>query len=88
MKKLFFLFCFIGVSAVAMAQNKSIDRIFDKYAGKEGFTTVFISKYMFSMFANLEGIDDKELKETQEVFGKLTALRSLPSRTAKPSVPG
>jgi hypothetical protein len=88
MKKLFFLFCFIGVSAVAMAQNKSIDRIFDKYAGKEGFTTVFISKYMFSMFANLEGIDDKELKETQEVFGKLTGIKILAVEDSKALGPG
>ncbi len=77
MKKIVFIICFMGLSAFVMAQNKSIDRVFDKYAGKEGFTTVYISKYMFSMFADLEGIDDEDLKEAQDVFGKLTGIKIL-----------
>ena len=77
MKKLLFIVCLVGMSAVVMAQNSSIDRVFDKYAGQEGFTTVYISKYMFSMFANLEGVDDEELEEVQNVFGKLTGIKIL-----------
>jgi hypothetical protein len=77
MKKLVLIICIVGLSANAMAQNRSIDRVFDKYAGKEGFTTVYISKYMFSMFAKLEGIDDDDLQEAQEVFGKLTGIKIL-----------
>ena len=77
MKKLMFIVCFIGLSAVIMAQNSSIDRVFDKYAGKEGFTTVYISKYMFSMFASLENVEDDDLKEVQDVFGKLTGIKIL-----------
>lgn len=77
MKKLLLIVCFIGMSAVIMAQNKSIDRVFDKYAGKEGFTTVYISKYMFTMFANLDDMDDEDLKEAQDVFGKLTGIKIL-----------
>lgn len=77
MKKLLLIVCFIGMSAVIMAQNKSIDRVFDKYAGKEGFTTVYISKYMFTMFANLDDMDDEDLKEAQDIFGKLTGIKIL-----------
>jgi hypothetical protein len=77
MKSLVFIICFIGISVAAMAQNKSIDRIFDKYAGKEGFTTVYISKYMFSMIANLEDVEDGDLKETQDVLGNLTGIKIL-----------
>jgi len=77
MKKLLFIICFIGVSAMGFAQNKSIDRVFDKYAGKDGFTTVYISKYMFSMFSNLEGVEDEDIKEVQDVFGKLTGIKIL-----------
>ena len=77
MKRLLFIVCLIGMTAVVMAQNKSIDRVFDKYAGMEGFTTVYISKYMFSMFANLEGVDDEELQDVQNVFGKLTGIKIL-----------
>ena len=77
MKKLLIIFCFIGVSATGFAQNKAIDRVFDKYSGKEGFTTVYISKYMFSMFANMDGVEDDEIKELQEIFGKLTGIKIL-----------
>jgi hypothetical protein len=77
MKKLLMITCFIGLSAMVLAQNRSIDRVFDKYAGKEGFTTVYISKYMFSMFADLEGVEDDEMKEVQDVFGKLTGIKIL-----------
>ena len=73
MKKLLFIVCFIGISAITLAQNKSIDRVFDKYSGMEGFTTVYISKYMFSMFSNLDGVEDEDLKDVQDVFGKLNA---------------
>jgi hypothetical protein len=84
MKKLFFIICFIGFATAVFAQNKSIDRVFDKYAGQEGFTTVFISKYMFSMFANLEGVEDEELDEVQQVFGKLNGIKILASEDGSP----
>jgi hypothetical protein len=74
----------MGIFGAIHAQNKSIDRLFDKYAGKEGFTTVYISKYMFSMFADLEGADDEEIKEVQEVFGKLNGIKILASEDGCP----
>lgn len=77
MKKLLILICIIGVSAHSFAQNKSIDRVFDKYSGMEGFTTVYISKYMFTMFSNLEGVEDDDMKEVQDVFGKLDGIKIL-----------
>jgi len=77
MKNLLLIISFISLSAVGMAQNNSIDRVFDKYAGQEGFTTVYISKYMFSMFANLEGVEDDDLEDVQDVFGKLTGIKIL-----------
>jgi hypothetical protein len=77
MKKLLFFASLVAMASVTMAQNKSIDRLFDKYAGQEGFTTVYISKYMFSMFADLEEVEDNEMKEVQDVFGKLTGIKIL-----------
>ncbi len=85
MKRLFFIICFIGFATAIFAQNKSIDRVFDKYAGQEGFTTVYISKYMFSMFANLEGVEDKELDEVKQVFGKLNGIKILASEDGSPN---
>ena len=31
------------LSLLAMGQNSAVDKIFDKYNGKEGYTTVYIS---------------------------------------------
>ncbi len=47
------------------AQESPVDKIFDKYGDKEGFTTVIISKYMFSLFANSES------KNTNDDFSKI-----------------
>ena len=84
MKRLFFIICLIGFTTAIFAQNKSIDRVFDKYAGQEGFTTVYISKYMFSMFANLDEVEDEDMDEVQQVFGKLTGIKILASEDGSP----
>jgi len=39
------------------AQNTPVDELFDKYSGKEGFTSVYITSYMFSMFSDVETSD-------------------------------
>jgi len=44
----------------SLAQNSPADAIFNKYSDLEGFTTIRISKYMFSLFANDEAKKDKD----------------------------
>jgi hypothetical protein len=46
----------------ARAQKSPVDAIFEKYANKEGFTTVMISKYMFRLFANMDVNQDDFMK--------------------------
>lgn len=84
MKRLFFIVCFIGLTTAIFAQNKSIDRVFDKYAGQEGFTTVYISKYMFSMFANLDEVEDEDMEDVQKIFGKLNGIKILATEDGSP----
>ena len=74
------LFAFMATKA----QSPS-DELFDKYAGKEGFTTVFISKYMFDLFSNIESTDS-EAKEMTEVISKLTGIKILASEKPDESV--
>jgi len=62
MKKSILLFSMILFSLFLKAQNTPVDQLFDKYSGKEGFTSVYITSYMFSMFSNLE-TDDPEFDE-------------------------
>lgn len=59
------------------AQSSSIDKLFDKYSGEEGFTSVNISKSMFAFFAKLEGIGDDDFSEMQEVIDNLNGLKIL-----------
>lgn len=62
MKKLVLLLTFGLISFISWAQGTPVDQLFDKYSGKEGFTSVYITSYMFSMFSNLE-TDDPEFDE-------------------------
>ena len=52
-------FILIMISLSAFAQKDSVDKLFEKYSGKDGFTTVLISSKMFSMFSDMETGDDE-----------------------------
>ncbi len=73
MKKTILILMISGLSAVTFAQRNPIDAMFDKYAGKEGITTVYISSKMFSMMAGLD-LDDDEL---EDVLKHLKTIRIL-----------
>ncbi len=62
----------------APAQSPT-DKLFDKYSGMEGFTTVHISQELFDMFADmeLEEAGDQEVKEVQEMMTQLKYIRIL-----------
>lgn len=51
-------FILIMISLSAFSQRNPVDKLFEKYGGKDGFTTVFISSKMFSMFSDMEAGDD------------------------------
>ncbi|MDX2445096.1 MAG: DUF4252 domain-containing protein [Bacteroidales bacterium] len=61
------------ISASSMAQKDPVDRLFDKYSEQDGFTTVYISSKMFSLFAEIDP-DDKEL---QDMMNGLKSIRIL-----------
>jgi hypothetical protein len=67
------LFSLIAIGA--NAQKSPVDAIFDKYSEKEGFTTVFISKGMFSLFANPESEDNKD--DFSKIISGLESIRIL-----------
>lgn len=77
MKQLSFLVVFLSVLTTARSQSP-VDEVFDKYAGKEGYTTVIISKYMFDLFKNIDA-DDPEAKEMNELISNLTGIKILAS---------
>jgi len=50
---------FAVLPSLLLAQSPA-DKLFDKYSGQEGFTSVYITKHMFNLFANVETEDDKD----------------------------
>jgi hypothetical protein len=61
---------------VVFAQNSAVDRIFDKYSGKEGYTTVYISSFMFNLINKLD-IDDPEYNEFKKATSGINSIRIL-----------
>jgi len=51
MKKLIII-ALVMFAFCANAQNSAVDQLFSKYADRDGFTTVSISKGMFNLFAS------------------------------------
>lgn len=41
-----------------MAQQSQLNSIFDKYSGQEGYTSVYITSYMFELFSKLADEED------------------------------
>lgn len=65
---------FIALSLNLNAQT-AVDKIFDKYNGSAGFTSVTINKYMFEMIARMD--TSEEGKEFREAISKLYSIRIL-----------
>lgn len=60
MKKLFLLVIVLAAWGTIVSGQKSIDNLFDRYAGKEGFTTVTISGNLFKLAACLDDDDNDD----------------------------
>ncbi len=65
MKKIILICIVAFLPVLGFAQSSPIDELFDKYSGKEGFTSVYITSYMFSMFTDLE-TDDPEFDQLMQ----------------------
>jgi len=67
------------IPALIKAQNTPVDELFDKYAGRDGFTTVYITKYMFDMFRSheVDGEDSEDAEDINKVLGKLNSIKIL-----------
>ena len=59
MKRVVLIILAVAFPALMMAQNSAVDKLFDKYQGKPGITTVNISPELFQM-VNAMGIEEIE----------------------------
>ncbi len=64
--------------AIVTAQQGSIDKLFEKYAGKEGFTSVNISSDMFKLAAGMTAQNDQDkAQEINDIVNQLTGMKIL-----------
>lgn len=62
MKKQALIILMLTAMSVSLCAQKSpVDDLFDRYNGKEGFTSVYISSKMFSLLARIDS-DDEEFR--------------------------
>lgn len=76
MKRIILGGALIMFTLTAFSQQSAVDRIFDKYSGKDGYTTVYISSFMFNMLNNLE-IDDPEYNEFKKATSGISSIKIL-----------
>lgn len=65
MKKMLFTACALMISAMAFAQTAQIDQFFNKYEGKEGFTSVIVTEKLFALVASAT-TDDADISNVIE----------------------
>ena len=58
------------------AQKSAVDKVFDKYSGKDGYTTVYISSFMFNMLNSLES-DDPDYNEFKKATAGISSIKIL-----------
>ena len=63
-------------SLCVMGQKSAVDKVFDKYSGKDGYTTVYISSFMFNMLNSLE-TDDPDYNEFKKATAGITSIKIL-----------
>src|SRR5690554_6506887 len=82
MRKTIALVVLLLFAGMLFAQKSLVDKLFDRYAGKDGYTSIFISEYMFTLFANLNEAD----KEFQDVVKGLSGIKILATEKQNPDV--
>lgn len=73
MKKLIILSTILCMFQALQAQNKAIDDFFDKYSEREGFTTVYISSKLLSLFTP----KDAKREDGSDVISRIKSIRIL-----------
>ena len=81
MKKLILNLVYATFLVVPLFMNgqSPMDKVFEKYAGQDGFTTVNVSKVMFQMLMQIGKDDDKDTSrlEMKKMMEQLTGLKVL-----------
>ncbi len=64
------------LALTTFSQQSAVDKVFDKYSGKEGYTTVYISSFMFNLLNSLE-VDDPDYKDFKKATTGINSIKIL-----------
>jgi len=76
MKRTIIMSVMFLLGTLAFGQQSAVDKVFDKYSGKEGYTTVYISSFMFNLLNSLE-VDDPEYNEFKKATSGIKSIKIL-----------
>ena len=76
MKRTMLVSVILLVGMLAFGQNSAVDKVFDKYSGMEGYTTVYISSFMFNLLNSLD-VDDPEYNEFKKATSGINSIKIL-----------
>jgi hypothetical protein len=74
MKRVILIILTVAFPTLMMAQNSAVEKLFNKYKGKEGVTTVQISPELFQM---VKAMDIEEIKEHDIPMDKISSVKIL-----------
>ena len=74
MKRVVLLILTIAFPAYLMAQNSAVDKLFNKYKGKEGITTVQIGPELFQV---VQAMEVKDIEECDIPLDKISSVKIL-----------
>jgi len=69
MKKIISLAGALLIPFILIAQNPAVDKLFNKYQGKEGFTTVLINKNVFKLISDSDNAEHGMNKTLENITG-------------------
>jgi len=76
MKRIILGGVFMICTLTVFSQKSAVDKVFEKYSGKEGYTTVYISSFMFNLLNNLK-VDDPEYNEFKKATAGINSIKIL-----------
>jgi len=74
MRKILTISIIAFISFPAMSQNNALDRLFERFSGREEFTKVVITRHMFELFSDVETREDDDY---MNMIKKLNNIRIL-----------
>ena len=74
MKRIIIIMALI-MPLIAIAQESKLDSFFNKYSGQEGYSSVYITQYMFDLLKKVNNAEEE--KEYDDITSHLTGIKIL-----------